>query len=57
MQPWTRTGMALNFYTDVDDARVRGAFGAEKYHRLVALKDAYDPENVFHRNTNILPAP
>ena len=56
MRPWTRTGMALNFYTDVDDARVRGAFGAEKYRRLVVLKDAYDPENVFRHNQNIPPA-
>lgn len=47
--------MALNFYTDVDEARVRGAFGAEKYRRLVALKDEYDPENVFRHNQNIAP--
>jgi FAD/FMN-containing dehydrogenase len=56
MRPWTRAGMALNFYTDVDDARIRSAFGAEKYRRLVALKDEYDPGNHFRLNQNISPS-
>jgi lysophospholipase L1-like esterase len=29
--------MALNFFSHVDDERVRNAFGDEKYRRLVAL--------------------
>jgi hypothetical protein len=57
MRPWTRAGMALNFYSDVDNARVRSAFGAEKYRRLVALKTKYDPDNVFRLNQNIPPCP
>jgi FAD/FMN-containing dehydrogenase len=48
--------MALNFYSDVDDARVRSAFGAKKYRRLVAIKNEYDPENVFRHNQNIEPS-
>jgi hypothetical protein len=29
------TGMALNFMSDIDDARVRTTFGPRKYQRLV----------------------
>jgi len=56
MQPWTTSGMALNFVSDVDQSRVESAFGADKYRRLVALKDAYDPENVFRLNQNVRPS-
>ena len=55
LRPWTTAGMALNFFTDIDD-RVRSAFGEEKYRRLVALQDRYDPDNVFHRNQNVRPS-
>jgi FAD/FMN-containing dehydrogenase len=56
LRPWTMAGMALNFFSEVDDDRVRSAFGEEKYRRLVALKDRYDPDNVFHRNQNVRPS-
>jgi hypothetical protein len=36
--------------------RVRAAYGDEIYSRLVALKDRYDPENVFRMNQNIKPS-
>ena len=29
---------------------------AEKYERLVAIKDKYDPENLFRLNQNIKPS-
>jgi hypothetical protein len=32
---------------------VREAYGEPKYQRLVALKDRFDPENLFHLNANI----
>jgi len=35
--------------------RVRAAFGADKYDRLVAIKRKYDPMNVFRINQNIVP--
>jgi FAD/FMN-containing dehydrogenase len=34
---------------------VRGAYGEETYARLVAVKDAWDPANLFRFNQNITP--
>ncbi len=48
--------MSLNFISEVSDDRVRSAFGAEKLARLVALKDKYDPTNLFRMNQNIRPS-
>ena len=36
--------------------RVRAAYVPATYERLVALKDAYDPDNVFHLNQNVAPS-
>ena len=51
------TGAAyVNFMTDAEDSdRLRVAYGAETYDRLVAAKDRWDPENMFHLNQNIRP--
>jgi FAD/FMN-containing dehydrogenase len=36
-------------------SRACGVRGEEKYRRLVALKDKYDPTNVFRMNQNVPP--
>ena len=56
LAPNTTTGVYLNFTSDVGDERVRDMFGPERYAKLVALKDRYDPENVFRLNQNIKPS-
>lgn len=50
------TGSYVNALTDADDARVRAAYGPEKYDRLAHIKQRYDPDNLFRRNANIKPA-
>ena len=64
---WARTGIGLlepyrvagGYVNDVsergDDATVRSVYGDAKYERLVTLKRAWDPDNVFRLNQNIRP--
>jgi FAD/FMN-containing dehydrogenase len=57
MRPWGTDKAPPNFISSDDRAgRLRSSFGEEKFARLVALKDAYDPENVFALNQNIAPS-
>lgn len=56
MQPFSMPGVYLNFTSDqVEEERVQSSFG-DKYQRLVALKDKYDPTNFFKLNQNIRPS-
>ncbi len=55
MQPWTSERTYLNFIGDEGEERVRTAYDPETYRRLVALKDKYDPTNMFCLNQNIKP--
>jgi FAD/FMN-containing dehydrogenase len=55
-QPYTTGGAFLNFLGEEGAARVRRAFGEDKYRRLVAIKDRYDPDNLFRLNQNIPPS-
>jgi FAD/FMN-containing dehydrogenase len=54
--PHTVPGVYLNYTSDVGDERVRSTYGPEKYERLVALKDKFDPGNLFRLNQNIQPS-
>ena len=46
----------LNYFSDDDrEDAIRAAYGPN-YERLVEIKRAYDPDNVFHLNQNIEPA-
>ncbi len=55
MRPYATGGIYLNFTAESTEDRVRAGFGDVKYERLVAVKNAYDPENVFRFNQNIKP--
>jgi FAD/FMN-containing dehydrogenase len=54
MQPFGTGASYLNFTHEA--GRVRDAYGDATYARLVALKDTYDPANVFRLNQNIRPS-
>jgi FAD/FMN-containing dehydrogenase len=49
------SGVYVNDLTDEGQAGIRRAYGADTLARLTALKDRYDPGNVFHLNHNIRP--
>ena len=50
------SGAYVNTLADEGAVGVRRAYPPDKLARLAALKDAYDPENVFHLNQNIAPS-
>jgi FAD/FMN-containing dehydrogenase len=54
MRPFSTGASYLNFTHEPD--RVRDAYGDGKYARLVAVKDTYDPANLFRLNQNIRPS-
>ena len=57
MRPWSVDKAPPNFLEpDEGRRRVQASFGEEKFRRLVALKDQYDPENLFSLNVNIPPS-
>ena len=54
MEPFFEKGVYVNNLGEEGEDRVREAYG-ERYERLVALKDKYDPTNLFRLNQNIRP--
>jgi FAD/FMN-containing dehydrogenase len=55
LKPFTTAGTYVNDLVETSEALARAAYGDAKYDRLVALKRAYDPDNVFRLNQNIRP--
>jgi FAD/FMN-containing dehydrogenase len=58
MQPFSTGGVYVNYLgqeADEGAERIKAAYGPEKYQRLVALKNTYDPTNLFQLNQNIKP--
>jgi FAD/FMN-containing dehydrogenase len=55
MRPFLREGVYINYLDRGEEDRIRAAYGAENYERLVALKNKYDPTNFFRLNHNIAP--
>lgn len=58
MAPYASGGVYVNYLgqeADEGPERIRAAYGPEKYARLVALKNKYDPTNLFRLNQNIRP--
>jgi hypothetical protein len=57
MQQFSTGGVNVNFLTGEEgNQRVRAAYGAANYERLVGLKNKYDPQNMFRLNQNIPPS-
>jgi hypothetical protein len=54
VEPHTR-GFYVNEYALDDASRVEGTYG-ENYWRLQALKDKFDPNNLFRMNANVVPS-
>ena len=55
LQPFTAARSYVNYQSDEDGSAVEAAYGPN-HARLRQVKAAYDPQNVFRLNQNILPA-
>jgi FAD/FMN-containing dehydrogenase len=55
MQPHAGGRVYVNFLGEEGGNRVRQAYGARNYERLVDLKRAYDPTNFFRLNQTSSP--
>jgi hypothetical protein len=50
------TGVYVNFLGDEGEGRIREAYPGSTWDRLAAIKQQYDPTNLFRLNQNIPPA-
>jgi FAD/FMN-containing dehydrogenase len=56
-EPDRALGAYANGNSDAGPEETRKIFGDAKFARLAALKRVWDPDNVFHVNPNVAPAP
>jgi FAD/FMN-containing dehydrogenase len=56
MAPYSRRATHPNHVSSDRQERVRSFYGETTYARLVAVKDRWDPQNVFRHNQNIRPS-
>ena len=56
MQPFASGGFYPNYDEAATPDRLVTAFGPEKYRKLAAIKQKYDPANLFRLNQNIVPS-
>jgi FAD/FMN-containing dehydrogenase len=54
LHPYSAGGAYVNFMMDEGEDRVKATYG-DNYERLVAIKNKYDPQNLFRVNQNIKP--
>jgi FAD/FMN-containing dehydrogenase len=54
LHPFSAGGAYVNFLMDEGEERVKATYGTN-YERLVAIKNKYDPGNLFRVNQNIRP--
>ncbi len=54
LEPLAASGIYINYLTDETEERKRASYGVN-YERLAALKNLYDPTNLFRMNQNIKP--
>ncbi len=55
LEPESASGGYINFMAEDDQGRIRDNYKGN-YGRLAAVKQQYDPGNLFHENQNIKPA-
>jgi FAD/FMN-containing dehydrogenase/pimeloyl-ACP methyl ester carboxylesterase len=55
IKPFTTGRVYVNFIGDEGEERVVASFGVDGYRRLQALKDRYDPSNLFRTSQNVKP--
>jgi len=56
VRPYASDAVYVNYLEREEDARIASAYTASTYQRLQALKNEYDPTNLFRINYNIPPS-
>jgi hypothetical protein len=56
MAEYAEEGVYVNFVAEPSASAIESGFGSDNYARMVAMKDKYDPDNLFRSNTNIPPS-